>query len=117
MIINTPMGRSQLRRGCSDCLWKIVRGEIFPSEEYRCMPVSSPKFSNDPALQALGAAIRSTRQQQKMSQEALADGAGVDRSYMSSIERGKQNPGVMLMVSIARALGVSVASLFLYANL
>jgi len=76
------------------------------------MPVSSPKFADDPALLALGSAIRRHREAQNLSQESLALRADIDRSYMSSIERGKQNPGVMLVRDIAIALDVSISKLF-----
>jgi len=46
-----------------------------------------------------------------LSQEALAYGAGIDRSYMSSVERGGQNVGLVLAAQIARALKVKLADL------
>ncbi|WP_335582955.1 helix-turn-helix transcriptional regulator [Cupriavidus malaysiensis] len=46
-----------------------------------------------------------------MSQEELALRAGIDRSYMGSVERGEQNIGVMHLVAIAEALGVSVVEI------
>ena len=52
-----------------------------------------------------------------MSQEELAHRSGVDRSYMSSIERGEQNVGLMSMHRIAEALGVPLAELVLNAKL
>lgn len=52
-----------------------------------------------------------------MSQEELALRAGIDRSYMGSVERGEQNIGVMHLVAIAEALGVSVVELATVANL
>jgi transcriptional regulator with XRE-family HTH domain len=44
-----------------------------------------------------------------MSQEELAFAAGLDRSYVSSIERGVQNVSLVNAVKIARALHVSLA--------
>jgi transcriptional regulator with XRE-family HTH domain len=52
-----------------------------------------------------------------MSQEELAYRARIDRSYMSSIERGEQNVGLMSMHRIAEALGISLAELILDARL
>ncbi|WP_369647686.1 helix-turn-helix domain-containing protein [Variovorax sp. V118] len=57
------------------------------------------------------------RKAQGVSQEELAHRCHVDRSYMSSIERGAQNPGVMTVISVAKALGVSVAQLATVADL
>lgn len=48
---------------------------------------------------------------QGLSQEALAHIAGIDRSYMSSVERGGQNIGLALAVQIARALNIPFADL------
>jgi transcriptional regulator with XRE-family HTH domain len=46
-----------------------------------------------------------------LSQETLADMAGIDRSYMSSIERGLRNISVLNMARIAGALGVPLGEL------
>jgi len=68
-------------------------------------------------LVALGQAIRRVRAEQGLSQEELAGRAGVDRSYMSSVERGGQNVGLMVVARIAGALSVSVSELMLEARL
>lgn len=47
-----------------------------------------------------------------MSQEELADRAGIDRSYMSGIERGVRNTSVLMLARISRALNVRLGSLF-----
>jgi transcriptional regulator with XRE-family HTH domain len=52
-----------------------------------------------------------------MSQEELADQAGIDRSYMSSIERGGQNAGLMTIARVAAALDVTVGQLMTLARL
>lgn len=75
------------------------------------MPMPSPKHALDPALVALGSAIRSSRQVVGISQEELARRSKVDRSYMGSIERGMQNLSVMTLVQIAAAIGISAAEL------
>ncbi|MGJ7503667.1 helix-turn-helix domain-containing protein [Variovorax sp. ZT5P49] len=62
-------------------------------------------------------AIRSTRKARGISQEELAHRSHVERSYMSSIERGLQNPGVMTIVQIAAGIGISVAELTAEARL
>ena len=81
------------------------------------MPVPSPKYALDPALVALGMAIRSTRKARGISQEELAHRSQIERSYMSSIERGMQNPGVMAIVQIAAGIGISVTDLVAEAGL
>ncbi|WP_368086508.1 helix-turn-helix domain-containing protein [Variovorax sp. OV329] len=81
------------------------------------MPKPSPKHALDPALIALGEAIRSMRSARRISQEELAHRSGIDRSFMSSIERGTQNPGVMTLVQIARGIGVALSEVLSEAGL
>jgi len=81
------------------------------------MPTPSPKYAHAPALVALGSAIRSLRKSQGISQEELAHRSQVDRAYMSSIERGTQNPGVMTIIRIAQSMGISAAEIFAAAEL
>jgi transcriptional regulator with XRE-family HTH domain len=71
----------------------------------------SPSFSGNPALVGLGAAIRAARQAKGLSQEALAEIAGIDRSYMGGIERGEHNLAIMNLLKIADALGSKASSL------
>ncbi|PYR51786.1 MAG: transcriptional regulator [Acidobacteria bacterium] len=65
-----------------------------------------------PALRRLGTQIRTVRLERGFSQEALADTAGIARSYMSGIERGVRNFSVLHLLKISRALRVGVADLF-----
>ncbi|MCT8178916.1 helix-turn-helix domain-containing protein [Variovorax sp. CY25R-8] len=75
------------------------------------MPRPSNKHALDPALLALGGAIRSARKSRGVSQEELAHLCQLDRTYISAIERGIQNPGVMTIVRVARGIGISVKDL------
>ncbi|MGB7815370.1 MAG: helix-turn-helix transcriptional regulator [Methylotenera sp.] len=75
------------------------------------MAKKSPSFSGNPALVGLGEALRAERKAQGLSQEALADRAGIDRSYMGGIERGEHNLAIMNFLKIADALGVKASSL------
>jgi transcriptional regulator with XRE-family HTH domain len=60
----------------------------------------------DNRLQQLGFTIRSERKKQGISQEALANKAQLDRSYMGRIERGEKNITVLKLFQIADALEV-----------
>jgi len=75
------------------------------------MPIDSP-YARDPALLALGSAIRAARRDRGISQEELAHRAGLDRSYMSSVERGTQNAGILTFVCVAQALEMTMTELF-----
>jgi transcriptional regulator with XRE-family HTH domain len=55
-------------------------------------------------LRRLGEAVRARRKAVGLSQEALADAAGIDRSHMGKIERGERNVTLLNLVKIAAAL-------------
>jgi len=62
--------------------------------------------------QIVGATIRDLRKAKKgRSQEKLALKVGIDLTYMGGIERGKRNPSLLVLVRIAKALGVQPADL------
>lgn len=62
-------------------------------------------------LQRFGARVRKERERLGISQEELADRAGVHRTYMGGVERGERNVGLLNLLRIARALGVPPATL------
>ena len=64
-----------------------------------------------PALKRLGNRVRVLRAAKGLSQEAFADAAGIDRSYVSGIERGVRNISVLNLYRIARALNIHPAQL------
>jgi transcriptional regulator with XRE-family HTH domain len=80
------------------------------------MAKPSPKHAGEQVLVDLGLAIRKARLQMKLSQEALAVDAGLDRSYMGGIERGEHNVTAMNIVKIAAALGLRPSSLLMKAG-
>jgi DNA-binding XRE family transcriptional regulator len=66
----------------------------------------------DQKLVLLGGRIRRMRESRKISQEKLAELAGIDRAYYGGIERGERNVAAVNIVKIADALGVEVGQLF-----
>ncbi len=60
-----------------------------------------------------GRAIRARRQAAGISQETLADHAGVHRTYVSMLERGVGNPSLTVIAALAGALDTPISSLFL----
>lgn len=60
---------------------------------------------------ALGAAIRALRSNKGMTQEALAQGAGVTVAHLSAIERGHANPTWGTVSNIADALNSSMGEI------
>ncbi|OGL22349.1 transcriptional regulator [Candidatus Saccharibacteria bacterium RIFCSPHIGHO2_01_FULL_45_15] len=61
---------------------------------------------------SFGKRVRELRKQKGFSQEVLADKAGLHRTYIGSIERGEQDVSIDNISKIARALKVSIVSLF-----
>lgn len=66
--------------------------------------------------QAVGLAIRRVRQQQGYSQEALADVAGLDRTYVSGLERGHRNPALSTLMRLVDPLDLRLSRLFMTAE-
>jgi transcriptional regulator with XRE-family HTH domain len=60
---------------------------------------------------AFGQAIRAVRRRQGVSQEGLALKCGLDRTYVSGIERGVRNPSLANILKLAAALDVIPADL------
>jgi CheY-like chemotaxis protein len=64
-------------------------------------------------LQALLAmAIKTERCVLGISQEELAERAGLHRTYVSDVERGARNPSILSIEKLAQALKLSVSALF-----
>ena len=55
---------------------------------------------------AFGQALRKIREGRKVSQERLALEAGLDRTYISLIERGVRSPTIRTLVKVAEVLKV-----------
>lgn len=60
----------------------------------------------------LGYRIRYLRQLKNWSIEDLALEAGINRNYLSDLERGTRNPTLMILSKIAAALGIDLNILF-----
>ena len=58
-------------------------------------------------VQLLGANVRRYRKLKGMTQEQLALEVGMERSYISDLERGTRNPSVRALGRLAEALSVS----------
>lgn len=65
----------------------------------------------NPSHLALGEAIREARKKTGLSQEALGLEAGLDRTYISSVERGRRNISFDNLVKIAKTLDTKPSQL------
>jgi transcriptional regulator with XRE-family HTH domain len=68
--------------------------------------------TTDKAKAAFGARIKSLREQNKWTQEFLAEKIEISTNYLSSIERGKENPTFDLLVKLSAGLEVEMWELF-----
>jgi transcriptional regulator with XRE-family HTH domain len=64
------------------------------------------------AIAAVARNLRRLRVRKQISQEALAVDASIDRTYVSRLERGMENPTVAVLERLASALGVEIAEFF-----
>lgn len=60
----------------------------------------------------LGQKLRRLREEKGVSQEKLSKEAGLDRTYVGKIERGKKSPSLNTVEKLGDALGVEVWELF-----
>lgn len=67
-------------------------------------------MKSNPA-QLFGQRIRELREGLGLSQEAFADKVGLDRTYVSGIERGTRNPTLLTMQRLAKGLSTSIEQL------
>ena len=63
-----------------------------------------------------GQQVRSLRLQAGLSQENFAERCGLDRTYISGIERGTRNPTLEVLYILATALHIDLASLFAFSK-
>jgi transcriptional regulator with XRE-family HTH domain len=62
---------------------------------------------------AFGDALREIRKERELSQEQLALESGLDRTYVSLIERGSQSPTMRTIMKLAAVLGVKPSDIVL----
>ena len=80
------------------------------SKVQRGRPKGSKSFDASTAT-AFGSAVRERRIAIGIAQEALALLAGIDRSFVGKVERGENQPSLVLILRLAKALGCSGADL------
>lgn len=68
-------------------------------------------MATDERMVAFGKRIREVRKGKGISQERLAEIAGIDRSYMGNIERGEKNITLKKAYEICDALEIEIQDL------
>lgn len=80
----------------------MVRRRLMSRMRRMSKPTNTQRFAQ---------ALRELREQQGLSQEELADRAGLHRTYISQVERGLKSPSLRTLERIAAALNMSASSL------
>lgn len=68
-------------------------------------------MADDEALMAFGRRVRAAREARGLSQEALADLAGLHRTYVGSTERGLRNVSLTNILRLSHALDIQPGEL------
>jgi len=69
-------------------------------------------MNKEEILIKFGKRIREERLKRELSQEELADIAGVHRTYIGMIERAEKNITLLNIEKIAKALNIKISELF-----
>ena len=82
-------------------------------EARRLTSLDAPRESADTYFARLGRQVQELRSRKGWTQQALAEAAALDRTYISGLEPGKQNPTIGALLRLARALAVPLERLAL----
>jgi DNA-binding XRE family transcriptional regulator len=94
----------------------ILTNRLCNSDSCLCTstsaPISSPcQVPRNETEQAFGTAVRKARLMAGLTQEDLAEKAGLHSTYISLLERGQRNPSLLVIERIAGALHLSMSEL------
>ncbi len=83
------------------------------SQARRLVGLAKEKLTLEEQLALVGLRINQARKSRKMTQQALADASGLDRTYISLVEHGKQNLTIGAVLKIAHALETPIGDLLM----
>jgi len=89
-----------------DLVLELNRGEIAAATARDSDEAERRESSRQDVLEVLGGRVRVLRKAQGRGQTEMARDAGMHQSEWSRIERGKVEPGLLLLLGLQRALGV-----------
>jgi ribosome-binding protein aMBF1 (putative translation factor) len=95
------------------CRWTLSldygQSRIRP---FRCRTVSPRERSRDKTIAvAFGERVRAAHLEAGMSQEALAEAAGLHPTFVSNVERGYRVPTIPTLIRLASGLRVAASAL------
>jgi len=74
--------------------------------------MTEDKIARDPVTDTLRNTLKVQRAMRDLTQADLAGLAGITRRSVNAIEMGRMVPSVLLALKLARALGVTIETLF-----
>ena len=89
-----------------------VRGSNSKIEASKRSTPSRPVHEPNRVTTALGNSLKRLRIARNASQEELAEDAGLDRTFVSRVERGVSNPTLFVLSNLCAALDVTLSELF-----
>lgn len=92
---------------------QIAYARALKAHEYLTgnKPQTSTHRRNCPLRVRFGERLRDLRHSRLYTQQQLADYLGIDRSFLSDVERGKSNLSLHLVDAIAQGFHLSLADL------
>jgi DNA-binding XRE family transcriptional regulator len=66
-------------------------------------------LTKDQFTKKLAKRVRQLREEKGMSQEELAEEAGLYRTYVGHIENGRYSPSIYVIYKIGKALGLNIS--------
>jgi DNA-binding XRE family transcriptional regulator len=75
------------------------------------LPMAGTGKGRTPRQRAFGDRVRARRDELGLTQEALAHRAGLNRTYVATLESGERNPSLDTIVRVANGLGIDPGSL------
>ena len=102
----TTQGAEEL--GCDATAGSVLEAV---TEARRLVGLTEQRQTLEEQLTMMGLKIKDARTSQRMTQQALADASGLDRTYISLVEHGKQNLSIGAVLKIAYALDVPIGDL------
>src|SRR5207248_1630980 len=102
--------RERLRRvatGRNSLARRFVTHSRYTSSLHGCSVAAMKKRAAGPdPRERFGFAVKVRREELGLTQEELADRAGIHRTYLSDIERGFRNPSLLNIERLAAALAL-----------
>ncbi|MCB0320248.1 MAG: cobalamin-dependent protein [Bdellovibrionales bacterium] len=84
----------------------VLSAKEAVQEAFRLIGSERVQLSLEDILSEVGASIRALRRSKSIQQKELGEAAGLDRAYISAIEKGKKNLTIGSLFKISRALDV-----------